>query len=85
MTNYAIAAIVAELAATVLKNRRSIFSVTSLLDDYYGISDVAISVPSFVGDEGVVGKLMYDFTQEEMENLQNTAKKMRAFLDSLKI
>ncbi|HIZ25435.1 MAG TPA: L-lactate dehydrogenase [Candidatus Gallimonas intestinigallinarum] len=85
VTNYAIAAIVAELAATVLKNRRSIFSVTSLLDDYYGISDVAISVPSFVGDEGVVGKLMYDFTQEEMENLQNTAKKMRAFLDSLKI
>ena len=34
VTNYAIAAIVAELAATVLKNRRSIFSVTSLLDDY---------------------------------------------------
>ena len=85
VTNYAIAAIVAELAATVLKNRRSIFSVTSLLDDYYGISDVAISVPSFVGDEGVAGKLMYDFTQDEMENLHNTATKIRAFLDSLKI
>ena len=85
VTNYAIAAIVAELAATVLKNRRSIFSVTSLLDDYYGISDVAISVPSFVGDEGVVGKLMYDFTQEEMANLHNTATKIRAFMDTLGI
>ena len=85
MTNYAIAAIVAELAATVLKNRRSIFSVTSLLDDYYGISDVAISVPSFVGDEGVAGKLMYDFTQDEMENLHNTATKIRAFMDTLGI
>ena len=85
VTNYAIAAIVAELAATVLKNRRSIFSVTSLLDDYYGISDVAISVPSFVGDEGVAGKLMYDFTQDEMENLHNTATKIRAFMDTLGI
>ena len=85
VTNYAIAAIVAELAATVLKNRRSIFSVTSLLDDYYGISDVAISVPSFVGDEGVAGKLMYDFTQDEMANLHNTATKIRAFMDTLGI
>ena len=85
VTNYAIAAIVAELAATVLKNRRSIFSVTSLLDDYYGISNVAISVPSFVGDEGVAGKLMYDFTQDEMENLHNTANKIRAFMDALGI
>ena len=81
----AIAAIVAELAATVLKNRRSIFSVTSLLDDYYGIGNVAISVPSFVGDEGVAGKLMYDFTQDEMENLHNTATKIRAFMDTLGI
>ena len=85
VTNYAIAAIVAELAATVLKNRRSIFSVTSLLDDYYGIGNVAISVPSFVGDEGVTGKLMYDFTQDEMENLHNTATKIRAFMDTLGI
>ena len=85
VTNYAIAAIVAELAATVLKNRRSIFSVTSLLDDYYGIGNVAISVPSFVGDEGVAGKLMYDFTQDEMENLHNTATKIRAFMDTLGI
>ena len=85
VTNFAIAAIVAELAATVLKNRRSIFSVTSLLEDYYGIGDVAISVPSFVGEEGVVGKLMYDFTQEELDKLRATAKKIREFMDTLKI
>ena len=85
VTNFAIAAIVAELAATVLKNRRSIFSVTSLLEDYYGIGDVAISVPSFVGEEGVVGKLMYDFTQEELDKLHATAKKIREFMDTLKI
>ena len=85
VTNYAIAAIAAELAGTVLKNKRSIFSVTSVLHDYYGINDVAVSVPSFVGDEGVVGNLVYDFTEDEAEKLRHSAKQLRNLLDSLKI
>ena len=85
VTNYAIAAIAAELAGTVIKNRRSIFSVTSVLNDYYGIKDVAISVPSFVGEDGVSGNLVYDFTDEEVAKLQESAKQLRSFLDSLKI
>lgn len=85
VTNYAIAAIAAELAGTVIKNRRSIFSVTSVLNDYYGIKDVAISVPSFVGEDGVSGNLVYDFTDEEVAKLQDSAKQLRSFLDSLKI
>ena len=85
VTNYAIAAIVGELCATVLKGRNSIFNVTSLLDDYYGISDVCISVPSVLGREGVSQHLLYDFTDDEMEKLQYSAKQIRSFLDNLKI
>ena len=85
VTNYAIAAIAAELAGTVVKNKRSIFSVTSVLHDYYGINDVAVSVPSFVGDEGVVGNLVYDFTDEEAEKLRGSAAQLRSFLNSLHI
>lgn len=84
VTNYAIAAIVAELANTVLKNKGSIFSVTSVLDDYYGIGDVAISVPSFVGAGGVSGYLPYDFTDGELEQLRESAGRIRAFMNSLK-
>ena len=83
VTNYAIAAIVAELTGTVIKNRGSIFSVTSVLDDYYGIKDVAISVPSFVGSEGVRAYLPYDFSADELEKLRDSAAKIRAFMDSL--
>ena len=85
VTNYAIAAIAAELPSTVIKNKHSIFSVTSVLHDYYGINDVAISVPSFVGDEGVVGNLVYDFTDEEVVKLRHSAEQIRAFLNSLNI
>ena len=85
VTNYAIAAIAAELAGTVVKNKHSIFSVSSVLHDYCGIDNVAISIPSFVGEDGVTGNLVYDFTDEEAEKLRNSAKQLRAFLDSLNI
>ena len=85
VTNYAIAAIVAELTGTVIKDRGSIFSVTSVLEDYYGISNVAISVPAFVGNTGVKGYLPYDFTEEELAKLRSSASQIRAFMDSLKI
>ncbi len=85
VTNYAIAAVVAELTNTVLKNRGSIFSVTSVLDDYYGIGDVAISVPSFVGASGVSGYLPYDFTGEELDQLRHSAKQIREFMNTLSL
>ena len=85
VTNYAIAAIAAELTGTVLKNRGSIFSVTSVLDDYYGIGDVAISVPSFLDATGVRAYLPYDFTEEELERLRNSAAQIRAFMDHLQL
>ena len=85
VTNYAIAAIVAELTGTVIKDRGSIFSVTSVLEDYYGISNVAISVPSFVGNTGVKGYLPYDFTEEELAKLRSSAAQIRSFMDSLNI
>ena len=85
VTNYAIAAIVAELTSTVVKNRGSIFSVTSVLEDYYGIKDVAISVPSFVDATGVRAYLPYDFTEEELVKLKSSAAQIRSFMDSLNI
>ena len=85
VTNYAIAAIVAELTGTVVKNRGSIFSVTSVLEDYYGIKDVAISVPSFVDATGVRAYLPYDFTEEELVKLKSSAAQIRSFMDSLNI
>lgn len=85
VTNYAIAAIVAEICGTVLKNSHSIYSVTSLIKDYYGIGDVCISVPSFIGAEGVSQHLAYDFREDELEKLRYSAQQIRGFLDTLKI
>ena len=55
------------------------------MQDYYGIKDVCISVPTVVGIQGAVRPIEIDFTDEEMTKLQNSAKTLREFLDHLSI
>ena len=85
MTNFAIAAIVAELCGTIMRDRGSILTVTSCLDNYYGISDVCISVPCIIGKEGILDRLPYDFNEEEMAKLKKSADSIRSFMDSLNV
>lgn len=85
VTNFAIAAIVAELCGTIMSDSGSIFNVTSLLDDYYGVKDVCVSVPCILGKEGVVDRLPYDFSAEELTKLRKSADGLRGFMDQLGI
>ena len=83
VTNFAIAAIVAELCATIMGDRGSIFNVSSLLDNYYGISNVCISVPCILGKNGVKEHLAYDFSEDEMVRLKASARSIRNIMDDL--
>ena len=47
-TNYAIGVTAAELASAILKDSNSVLPVSRVLESYYGISGVAISVPTVV-------------------------------------
>ena len=60
-------------------------NVSTLLDGYYGISDVCISVPTVLGINGAEMKIPYDYTEEELVKLRSSAEKMREFLDNLKV
>ncbi len=85
VTNFAIAAIVAELCGTIMGDCGSIFNVSSFIDDYYGIGNVCISVPSVLGKNGVVSHLPYDFSEDELVKLRKSAKGLREFMDQLGI
>lgn len=84
-TFYAIASVVSELSNVIIKNTRSVHNVSTLLDGYYGISDVCISVPTVLGINGAEMKIPYDYTEEELVKLRSSAEKMREFLDNLKV
>lgn len=82
-THYGIATCVCSLADAVLNQRLTIAPVTSTLEGEYGIRDVAISVPSIVGVNGVERRLEEKLTADELKNLKASAEKMRQTLDRM--
>lgn len=79
-TYYAIAALAAELCNTIIKNKKSIYSVSTLLD-----GDVCLSMPCVIGIGGAEDVIPFDFTPEEEAKLANSKKTIRDFLDMLEL
>jgi L-lactate dehydrogenase len=82
-THYGIATCVCSLADAVLNQRLTIAPVSSPLQGEYGISGVAISIPSIVGVNGVEHRLQERLSEEEFKILKASAAKMRETLDSI--
>jgi len=76
-TNYAIALAGSRIIEAILKDERRILPVSSLLDDYYGISDVCLSVPALVGASGVSERLRVPMSSDELAGLRASAVAVR--------
>ena len=76
-THYGIATCVCSLADAVLNQRLTIAPVTSTLQGEYGLSGVAMSLPSIIGVAGVEQRLEEKWSDHEYEMLEKSAAKMR--------
>ena len=83
-THYGIATCVCSLADAVLNQRLTIAPVTSPLQGEYGIRDVAVSIPSIVGVNGVEHRLEEHWTDRERELLKISAYTIKTKLLNLK-
>lgn len=83
VTNYGIAILVADLCNAILKNKHSIYNVSSMLHNYCGIDDICISVPTIIGLNGVEKHIELNFTEEEFLRLRSSADRMKAFLQTI--
>lgn len=77
-TNYAIGLAGASLVEALLGNQRQILPVSTVLDDYRGISGVAMSVPSLVAREGVERVYEFPMDAHEISLLHKSAEAIRA-------
>jgi L-lactate dehydrogenase len=82
-TNYAIGLSGARIAEAIINDEGAILPVSSVLDDYRGVSGVALSVPSVVGSAGVTGLIDVPFSVHEAEQFQASAEAIRATLREL--
>lgn len=84
-THYGIATCVCSLADAVLNQRLTIAPVTTPLQGEYGLDDVALSVPSIIGVNGVEHRLEEHWNDKEYELLRVSAEKMKAALATVQI
>ncbi|XP_009783222.1 L-lactate dehydrogenase B-like [Nicotiana sylvestris] len=75
-TSWAIGYSVANLARTILRDQRRIHPVSVLAKGFYGIDggDVFLSLPAQLGRSGVLGVTNVHLTDEETQQLKNSAK-----------
>ena len=77
-TNYAIGMSAVDIVESILKDSNRILPVSSLLDNFHGISDVCMSVPSVLNREGVNTRLNTPLNDVELAALTRSAETLRA-------
>lgn len=84
-TYYAVALAVERIAEAIMRNEHSILTVSSVLQGQYGISDVAISVPTIVDRNGINHILDVPLSEEERQLLSKSAHTLKEILKELKL
>ena len=83
-TYYAVAAGLLRLIEAILRDQRTVLSVSSLIDNYYGIDDIYLSLPAVIHAGGVEHVLRLSLNDDEASALRRSAEMLittRAQLD----
>ncbi len=84
-TYYAIGAGLAEIVEAILRDQSTVLSVSSLVRDYCGISNVYLSLPAALGQGGVEWILPMNLQPEEADALCESAHVLRKIIEQLKL
>lgn len=79
-TYYAIGVVISQLVETILGNQRSVLPISVRLADYYGQSNVAVSVPCIVGQNGVEQILKIQLSDEEQQRFAASCDVIRQYI-----
>lgn len=82
-TYYAVAAGLMRITQAILRNQRTVFSVSSLIDGYYGLTGVCFSLPTVVDRGGVEEVLRLQLDPTEQEKLRASAQVLKETIKSL--
>jgi len=80
-TYYGIAMAVKRILGAVLFNERSILTVSSVMNGQYGVNDVAVSLPSIVGADGIERIFDIGLDEEEEKLFRESAEKLKEVLN----
>jgi L-lactate dehydrogenase len=82
-TYYAVAAGLLSITQSILRHQNTVLSVSSLIEDYYGMSDVCFSLPTVVGRGGIQRVLRLELDETEASRLRHSADVLRKTVATL--
>ena len=84
-TYYAVAAGLMRITQAILRNQRTVLSVSSLVRDYHGLNDVCFSLPTVIDRGGVEQVIRLELDSGEIEKLRHSAQILRKTIASLNL
>lgn len=82
-TAFSVAAVLTRIVEAFLKDEKTVLSVSTLLDDYLGVNNTYLSVPTIVGKNGVEKVLNIELSEGEREKFVSSAKIMKEYIDRI--
>ena len=76
-TYFAVAAGLMRIVEAILRDQRTVLSVSNLITDYYGIDNLCLSLPTVVGRNGIERVLRLQLNEKEEAALKRSAEVLR--------
>lgn len=78
-TCYSIATAVREIVKSIVEDSQQVFMLSTLLQNYYGHSDVCLSVPCVLGRNGIEKPIEIPLDQKEQQQLAKSVQILKSF------
>ena len=84
-TYYGVAMAVSRITESIIRNERSVLPISSYIDGPYGLTDICLSVPTIVGQNGAEKVLEIPLDASEKEKLETSAEELHRVLSGLDV
>lgn len=83
-TYYAVALALVRIVGAILRDENSVLPVSTLINDYYGVNDVCLSLPCLVNRNGVEKVLSLELSPQEQERFKYSADSLKKIIEKIK-
>ncbi len=73
------------ITGAILRNEHSVLTVSSMLEGEYGLTDICLSIPCVLGQDGIERLIAPKLPDDELKALKNSAQALRQIYDSIRI
>jgi len=84
-TFYAIGSGLVRIVEALLRGQDTVLSVSTLIQDYYGIDEVYLSLPCVIGHNGIKQVMHLKLNELEQAGIKNSARVLKEILSDLKL